>query len=144
MDTRQNDRTAEQQRKRAPQTGKTRSGSAPASNAQRRPGTAAPKRRPASRTKAPAAKASVPRKSDSLTDTRRRTQKKKSGILNQLKRAVADTSSRAKREEAARAAKLKARKKPSPAAGSPDPPGLPSLWCIPSPRHSTCTVCCCS
>ena len=108
MDTRQNDRTAEQQRKRAPQTGKTRSGSAPASNAQRRPGTAAPKRRPASRTKTSAARASVPRKSDSLTDTRRRTQKKNSGILNQLKRAVADTSSRAKREEAARAAKLKA------------------------------------
>ena len=108
MDTRQNDRTGQQRRKSAPQTGKTRNGAAPASNAQRRPGSAAPQRRPASRTQTAAQRSSVPRKSDSLTDTRRRTQKQNAGVLSKLKRVFADSSSRAKREEAARAARLKA------------------------------------
>jgi len=108
MDTRQNDRPAEQRRRSIPQTGKTRSGSAPASNAQRRPGSTAPKRRPASQSRSAAQKSSVPKKSDSLTDTRRRTKKKDQGMLANLNKIIGNTSSRAKREEAARAARLKA------------------------------------
>lgn len=104
MDTNQKNRTAEQRRNSA------RSGSAPASNAQRRPGTTAPKRRPAAQTRSRASQASVPRRSDSLTDTRRRTKKKDQGVVAKLKRLIGNPSVREKREEAARAAKLKAMK----------------------------------
>ena len=104
MDTNQKNRTAEQRKNSA------RSGSAPASNAQRRPGTAAPKRRPAAQTRSRASQASVPRRSDSLTDTRRRTKKKDQGVVAKLKRLIGNPSVREKREEAARAAKLKAMK----------------------------------
>ena len=104
MDTKQTNRPTEQLRKAASPSGKARSGSAPASNAQRRSGAAAPKRRPASRQ---TANTSIPRRSDSLTDTRRRTQKREQGVVSKLKKMVGDRSSREKREEAARVAKLK-------------------------------------
>ena len=107
MDTKQSNRPTEQRRRSASQSGNARTG-APASSAQRRPGTAAPKRRSAPAQRSGAAQTSIPRRSDSLTDTRRRTQKKEQGILAKLKKTIGDTSSRAKREEAARAAKLKA------------------------------------
>lgn len=107
MDTNQKNRSGSQRRRSAPQSGKARSGSVPASTAQRRSGTAAPKRRTATQRSA-AAKSSVPKRSDSLTDTRRRTTKKNQGLLANLKRSLGSTSSREKREEAARAAKLKA------------------------------------
>ena len=107
MDTKQSNRPAEQRRKAASQSGNARTG-APASSAQRRSGTAAPKRRTAPVQKKTASQTAIPRRSDSLTDARRRTQKKEQGILAKLKKAVGDSSSRAKREEAARAAKLKA------------------------------------
>lgn len=104
MDTNQKNRTAEQRKNSA------RSGSAPASNAQRRPGTTAPKRRPAAQTRSRASQAAVPRRSDSLTDTRRRNNKKNQGIVAKLKRLIGNPSVREKREEAARAARLKAMK----------------------------------
>jgi len=103
MDTNQKNRTPEQRRNSA------RSGSAPASNAQRRSGTSAPKRRPASQTTR-TAQTAIPRRSDSLTDTRRRTKKKNQGVVAKLKRLVGNSSVREKREEAARAARLKAMK----------------------------------
>ena len=109
MDTNQKTRNPEQ-RRTAAQSGKARSGSAPASNAQRRPGSAAPKRTAPSRPRSSASQTSVPRRSDSLTDTRRRTNKKNQGIVAKLKRLVGNSSVREKREEAARAAKLKAMK----------------------------------
>ena len=109
MDTNQKNRPAEPRRSASP-SGRARSGSAPASNAQRRPGTAAPKRKPAAHTKSKTSRASIPRRSDSLTDTRRRTNKKNQGIVAKLKRLIGNTSVREKREEAARAARLKAMK----------------------------------
>ena len=111
MDTNEKTRTGERRPRAATPSGKPRSG-APASNAQRRPGTPASKPRPAAsgRTGAarkPASANSVPRRSDSLTDTRRRTNKNQN-FLAQLKKSLAGaTSGRQKREEAARAAKLK-------------------------------------
>lgn len=109
MDTNQKNRPAEPRRSASP-SGRARSGSAPASNAQRRPGTAAPKRKPAAHTKSKTSRASIPRRSDSLTDTRRRTNKKNQGIVAKLKRLIGNPSVREKREEAARAARLKAMK----------------------------------
>lgn len=106
MDTNQKNRTPEQRRNPA------RSGSAPASNAQRRPGTATPKRRPAAQTgrKGRTSQTAIPRRSDSLTDTRRRTKKKNQGFMAKLKQLIGNASVREKREEAARAARLKAMK----------------------------------
>lgn len=109
MDTNQKNRSAEQ-RRTASQSGRARSGSAPASNAQRRPGTTAAKRSSAARTGNRASQTTVPRRSDSLTDTRRRTKKKDQGVMARLKRLIGNTSVREKREEAARAARLKAMK----------------------------------
>ena len=85
MDTKQSNRPTEQRRRSASQSGNARTG-APASSAQRRPGTAAPKRRSAPAQRSGAAQTSIPRRSDSLTDTRRRTQKKEQGILAKLKK----------------------------------------------------------
>ena len=107
MDTTQRNRTGEQRTKRPAASGKTRTGAAPASNTQRRSGTPAAKRRPASQRTA--SDAYVPKRSDSLTDTRRRNIKKEQSVLTKLKRTISKTvSNRGQREEAARAAKLKA------------------------------------
>ena len=109
MDTNQRDRAGEQRAKRPASTGNARAGSAPASNAQRRPGTPAAKRRPAAQQRTSASKNAVPRRSDSLTDTRRRNIKKEQNVFNKLKRTIsAKVSGHSQREEAARAAKLKA------------------------------------
>lgn len=109
MDTKQKNRNSEQRRNSVPQSGKARNGAAPASSAQRRSGAPAANRRPAPKRSAGSAQnASVPRRSDSLTDTRRRTTNKNQGLLASLKRSLGRTTSREKREEAARAAKLKA------------------------------------
>lgn len=100
MDTKQRERTASRR-------------SAPASNAQRR--AAAPAdakkrsaRRPVQNRTAPAVqRSSVPRRSDSLTDSRRNTaRKKKNGLLQKL--GLVSAGGRTRRDQAARAAKLKA------------------------------------
>lgn len=113
MDTNQRDRGTQQRRKTTSQSGSSqRRSAAPASNAQRRANAPASNRsrqtakRPAQ--KRPAAqsqRASVPRQSDSLTDKPRRTPKKK-GLLDSL--GLGRTTGRDRRDQAARAAKLKA------------------------------------
>lgn len=105
MDTNQKSKGTQPRRKTAAQSGK-----APASNAQRRstaPTTA--QRRKTVQTQSRTAQTnSIPRKSDSLTDTRRRTSRNAQGLMSKLRNVFGKSTSRDKREEAARAARVKA------------------------------------
>lgn len=125
MDTNQKNRPAPQRRK----SSQPRSGSGSAAG-----------RRPAPRPKNTQPKASVPRKSDSLTDTRRRTQTKKTGLFAALRKAFGSASPRVKREEAARAARLKAMRqevakkenKPHRKVSRPTRPSQPTVYTQPN------------
>ena len=113
MDTNQKERNTQQRRRPASASGSGQRRSAPASNAQRRAGTAAaPARRKKTAQKRPASAAqrnSVPKRSDSLTDSRRNVTKKKNGLQEILSRlGIGNSGARAKRDQAARVAKLKA------------------------------------
>ncbi len=116
MDTNQRERSTQPRRRPASQSGSSQRRSAPASNAQRRaaapadPGRRQSAQRPAQKRPASSSqRGSVPRRSDSLTDSRRSTTKKKTGLSAVLSRlGIGKASGRDKRDQAARAAKLKA------------------------------------